>query len=154
MLTKLQQIIQKMLLLNFQMLKYCSLSELGHSTNLPILVKQTDWCNILGSTKPPKVNQVKHLLIILSLLILTSPLVAQETGVLYFKKVNGKYGWFENGNDKKDWKYVGEIKNGKPNGTGVLGSTSGKYSGDVKNGMKHCQGTLYIQKWKKESRWV
>jgi len=84
---------------------------------------------------------VKHILILLSLLILSLPLVAQETGVLYFKKVNGKYGWFENGNDKKDWKYIGEIKNGKPNGTGVLSSTLGKYSGEVKNGMKHGQGT-------------
>jgi hypothetical protein len=91
--------------------------------------------------KPPIGNQMKYLLIILSLLILTLPLVAQETGVLYFKKVNGKFGWFENGNDKKDWKYIGEIKNGKPNGTGVLSSTSGKYSGEVKNGMKHGQGT-------------
>jgi hypothetical protein len=91
--------------------------------------------------KPPIVNQMKYLLILLSLLILTLPLVAQETGVLYFKKVNGKFGWFESGNDKKDWKYVGEIKNGKPNGTGVLSSTSGKYSGELKNGMKHGQGT-------------
>ena len=74
---------------------------------------------------------MKHLLIILSLLFLTFPLVAQETGVLYFKKVNGKYGWFENGNDKKDWKYIGEIKNGKPNGTGVLSSTFGKYKTPV-----------------------
>ena len=57
------------------------------------------------------------------------------------KKVNSKFGWFENGNDKKDWKYIGEIKNGKPNGTGVLSSTSGKYSGELKNGMKHGQGT-------------
>jgi len=103
----------------------------------------------LGSTKPPKVNQVKHILILLSLLILTSPLVAQETGVLYFKKVNGKYGWFKNGNDKKDWKYVGEIKNGKPNGTGVLSSTSGKYSGEVKNGMKHGQGTYTYKSGRK-----
>ena len=68
---------------------------------------------------------MKHILILLSLLILTSPLVAQETGVLYFKKVNGKFGWFENGNDKKDWKYIGEIKKGKPNGIGVLSSTFG-----------------------------
>ena len=60
---------------------------------------------IIDCHKPPKVNQVKHILILLSLFILTFPLVAQETGVLYFKKVNGKYGWFENGNDKKDWKY-------------------------------------------------
>jgi len=37
---------------------------------------------------------VKHILIILSLLFLAFPLVAKEAGVLYFKKVNGKYGWF------------------------------------------------------------
>ena len=92
---------------------------------------------------------MKHILILLSLLILTSPLVAQETGVLYFKKVNGKFGWFENGNDKKDWKYIGEIKNGKPNGTGVLSSTSGKYSGEVKNGMKHGQGTYTYKSGRK-----
>ena len=92
---------------------------------------------------------MKHLLILLSLLILSLPLLAQETGALYFKKVNGKYGWFENGNDKKDWKYVGEIKNGKPNGTGVLSSTSGKYSGEVKNGMKHGQGTYTYKSGRK-----
>jgi len=88
---------------------------------------------------------MKYLLILLSLLILTFPLVAQETGVLYFKKVNGKFGWFESGNDKKHWKYIGEIKKGKPNGTGVLSHTFGKYSGEVKNGMQHGQGT-YIYK--------
>jgi len=92
---------------------------------------------------------VKHLLILLSLLFLTFPLVAQEKGVLNFKKVNGKYGWFENGNDKKDWKYVGEIKNGKPNGTGVLSSTSGKYSGELKNGIKHGQGTYTYKSGRK-----
>jgi len=92
---------------------------------------------------------VKHILILLSLLILTSPLVAQETGVLYFKKVNGKFGWFENGNDKKDWKYIGEIKNGKPNGTGVLSSTFGKYSGEVKNGIQHGQGTYTYKSGRK-----
>jgi len=98
---------------------------------------------------PPIVNQVKHILIILSLLFLTFPLVAQETGVLYFKKVNGKYGWFKNGDDKKDWIYVGEIKNGKPNGTGVLSSTLGKYSGELKNGMKHGQGTYTYKSGRK-----
>jgi len=92
---------------------------------------------------------VKHILIILSLLFLAFPLVAKEAGVLYFKKVNGKYGWFKNGNDKKDWKYIGEIKNGKPNGTGVLSSTFGKYSGEVKNGMKHGQGTYTYKSGRK-----
>ena len=99
--------------------------------------------------KPPIGNQVKHILIILSLLFLTFPLVAQETGVLYLKKVNSKFGWFENGNDKKDWKYIGEIKNGKPNGTGVLSSTFGKYSGEVKNGIQHGQGTYTYKSGRK-----
>jgi len=92
---------------------------------------------------------VKHILIILSLLILTFPLVAKEAGVLYFKKVNGKYGWFKNGNDKKDWKYIGEIKNGKPHGTGVLSSTFGKYSGEVNNGILHGQGTYTYKSGRK-----
>ncbi len=39
--------------------------------------------HILGSPKPPKGNQVKHTLIILSLLLLSFPLFGQETGVLY-----------------------------------------------------------------------
>ena len=64
--------------------------------------------------KPQKVNHVKHILILLSLLFLTFPLVAQESGDLYFKKVNGKFGWFENANDKINWTYVGKIKNVKP----------------------------------------
>jgi len=105
---------------------------------------------IIDCHKPPKVNQVKHLLILLSLLILSLPLLAQETGVLFFKKVNGKYGWFENGNDKKDWKYIGEIKTGKPNGIGVLSSTFGKYSGELKNGMQHGQGTYTYKSGRKK----
>ena len=92
---------------------------------------------------------MKHLTIILFLFILTFPLVAQEAGVLYLKKVNGKFGWFENGNDKKDWKYIGEIKKGKPNGTGVLSSTFGKYFGELKNGMQHGQGTYTYKSGRK-----
>ena len=38
--------------------------------------------------KPQKVNHVKHILILLSLLFLTFPLVAEESGDLYFKKVD------------------------------------------------------------------
>jgi len=43
------------------------------STTTPhFLVKQTDWCYILGSPKPPIGNLVKHLLIILSIILLFS----------------------------------------------------------------------------------
>ena len=47
----------------------------------PILVKQTKFWYIFGSPKPPIGNQVKHLLIILiSILLLSSPLIGQSEG--------------------------------------------------------------------------
>ena len=77
-----------------------------------------------------------------SLILLTYTLAAQETGTLYLKKVNGKIGWFKNGDEKKHLKYTGEIFEGKPNGTGELNSPSrGKYSGEYKNGLMHGQVT-------------
>ena len=56
--------------------------------------------------KPPIVNQMKHLLIILSILLLSSPLFGQETGVLYL---------WENGT-----KYMGEWKDGEKHGQGTF----------------------------------
>ncbi len=76
-----------------------------------------------------------------SLLFLTSPITAQELGILYLKKVNGKIGWFESGNAQKNWKYTGEIFEGKPNGNGVLISPFEEYSGEFKNGRMHGQLT-------------
>ena len=46
-------------------------------------------------------------------------------------------------------KYVGEIKQGKPHGTGVLTHTFGKYSGEVKNGIPHGQGTYTYKSGRK-----
>ena len=92
---------------------------------------------------------MRHIIILLYFFFLTFPLLAQETGVLYLTKVNGKFGWFENSNDIKDWKYEGEIKNGKPNGTGVLEYTLATYSGEVKNGMPHGQGTYTYKSGRK-----
>ena len=49
-----------------------------------ILVNQTKFWYILGSPKTNQLgNQVKHLLIILSILLLSSPVIGQETGVWY-----------------------------------------------------------------------
>ena len=91
---------------------------------------------------------MKHLLIILSLLFLfTSPLFGkgEETVVLFERRVNGKFGWYKGGGEKKDWKYVGEIKNGKPNGHGTLTKPEGsKYVGEFKDGKYHGQGTLTL----------
>ena len=39
---------------------------------------------------------------------------------------NWKEGWFNNGDEKINSKYVGEIKNGVPNGKGTLFSPMGE----------------------------
>ena len=54
--------------------------------------------------------KVSH--IILSLLLLSSPLFGQteETIILFHREENGKYGWYENGDEYDDRKYVGEIE--------------------------------------------
>jgi hypothetical protein len=66
----------------------------------------------------------------------------EEEGVLYERKVNGEWGWYKRGNEKKDLKYVGEIEDGKPNGQGTLTThDGGKYVGEWKNGEYDGQGT-------------
>ena len=65
-------------------------------------------------------NQVKHLLIILSILLLSSPVIGQETGVLYQYESSSGIQWKTFGNEKVQPKYEGEIKNGKMDGLGVL----------------------------------
>ena len=55
--------------------------------------------------------------------------------VLFFRKENGEWGWFEWGDEKKDEKYVGEIENRKPNGQGILTFPKGdRYVGEWKDG--------------------
>jgi hypothetical protein len=39
--------------------------------------------------------------------------------VLFLRDENGELNWFENGDENNDGKYIGEIKNGKPNGQGT-----------------------------------
>jgi hypothetical protein len=69
----------------------------------------------------------------------------RQMGVLFYRKVNGKWRWHENGNEDYHAKYEGEIKNGKPNGQGtrtyVDKYLGGKYSGGWKDGEFHGQGT-------------
>jgi len=62
-------------------------------------------------------------------------------GVLFYDWRNGKWGWYEDGDEIKDDKYVGEIKNGVPNGKGTLTRGRHKYEGEYKDGEKHGQGT-------------
>ena len=57
--------------------------------------------------------------------------------------MNGKYGQYEDGDEKNDGKYVGEIKNGLPNGQGTYTSSNGeKYKGEWKD-EKPWNGTYY-----------
>ena len=67
----------------------------------------------------------------------------KEKGVLYELKVNGEWGWYKSGDEKKDGKYEGEVVNGFPNGQGTLTFSSGnKYVGEHKDG-KPWNGTYY-----------
>jgi hypothetical protein len=92
---------------------------------------------------------MKHLLIILSILLLSSPLFGQETGVLYRWETSSGLQWKTFGNDDVNTKYTGEIKNGKPDGVGISfhppeGGESRrlKYTGEFKDGRWDGYGTI------------
>ena len=100
---------------------------------------------------------MKHLLIILSILLLSSPVIGEETGVLFLRLENGEVVYSEEGDDDNDAKYVGELKDGKPSGQGTLTnpSSGGKYVGEWKDGARTGQGTFtlpdggtYVGGWK------
>ena len=80
---------------------------------------------------------MKHLLILISILLLSSPLIGDN------HKGETLYGWgkypeivWKGFRDKETHpKYEGDVENGVPNGLGVLISTNGwKYFGSWKNG--------------------
>jgi len=126
---------------------------------------------------------VKHLLIILSFLLLSSPLFGQETGVLYLWEISSGNVWKSFGDKDTQPKYKGQVENGKPNGQGTYTNPDGdmyegefkdgeewngtytwydgrKYYGEFKDGKKHGQGTYtistggkYIGEWKDGERW-
>ena len=77
-------------------------------------------------------------------------------GVLFHhSKKDGIEGWYEDGDEKKDRKYVGDVTNGKPNGQGTETSPEGeKYEGEWKDGKKEGQGKFiqvdgskYVGEW-------
>ena len=99
---------------------------------------------------------MKHLLIILSILLLSSPLFGDN------HKGETLYGWGEYpeivwkgfGEKETHFVYKGEVENGVPNGLGVLISTNGwKYFGSWKNG-EIWNGTEYDKDGNIIYRWV
>ena len=80
---------------------------------------------------------MKHLLILLiSILLLSSPVIGQETGVLYQYETSSGIKWETYGDEKIQPKYKGKIKNGKMDGLGFITYPYGGKSiiGEWKNG--------------------
>ena len=81
-------------------------------------------------------------------------------GVLFQRKVNGEFEWFEDYGENEYGKYVGEIKICIPNGQGKHTYPDGKmYKGEWKDGKKHGQGTYtqpdgskYVGEWNNGKR--
>jgi len=77
-------------------------------------------------------------------------------GILFQRsEKNGIEAWYEDGDEKKESKYVGDIKNGKPNGQGTETSPEGEtYEGEWKDGKKEGKGNFiqvdgskYVGEW-------
>ena len=88
----------------------------------------------------------------------------KKKGVLYERKVNGKWGWYKSGDEKKDMsgksmsgKYVGEIDKGLPNGQGTFIIDNmyvwEKYVGEWKDGKKW-NGTGYYKNGNIETKFA
>ena len=87
---------------------------------------------------------MKHLLIILSFLLLSSPVIGDnhKGETLYQWKTSSGWVWKGFGENGTHPKYQGDVKNGKPNGLGSLTYPDGsKYVGEYKDGKLNGQGT-------------
>jgi len=80
---------------------------------------------------------MKHLLIILSFLLLSSPVIGDnhKGETLYRWETTSGVVWKGFGDKDTNPKYKGDVENGKPNGLVVLISTNGwKYVGEWREG--------------------
>ena len=99
---------------------------------------------------------MKKLLFIISILFLSSPLIGNEPkgDTLYILGEYPDWKWVEFGDKKTQPKYQGQVKDGKPNGLGILISTNEwKYFGSWING-KIWSGTEYDNYGNIIYRWV
>ena len=96
---------------------------------------------------------MKHLLLILSILLLSSHLIGDnhKGETLYRWDTSSGYVWKEFGEKDTNPKYKGDVENGEPNGLGIFINTNkGKYVGEWKDGKKQGQGTFTYGKGKWE----
>ena len=99
---------------------------------------------------------MKHLFIVITILIFSTPVIGNKHKgeTLYVLGVYPDWEWVEFGNKETQPKYQGQVKDGKPNGLGVLTSTNGwKYLGSWKNG-EILNGTEYDNYGNIVYRWV
>ena len=86
---------------------------------------------------------MKHLLIILSILLLSSPVIGESktNETLYEWKTSSGIQWREIGDKDFHAKYKGDVVIGRPHGVGTLVYPDGnKYVGEFMNGLFHGQG--------------
>ena len=112
---------------------------------------------------------MKHLLIILSFLLIQSPVVGESKTIetLYEWKTPSGIQWREIGDKDFHAKYKGDVVIGRPHGVGTLVYPDGnKYVGEFMNGLFHGQGkyngpgteTLsngwkYVGEWREGKPW-
>ena len=62
---------------------------------------------------------------------------------MFWREENDEWGSFKDGNENRDFKYVGEIRNGLPHGQGTETFPNGqKYVGKFKDAKKNGKGTF------------
>ena len=128
-----------------------------------IIVKHHIFWYNLDSPKPPIGNQVRHILIILSFLLLSSPVIGDnhKGETLYGWGEYPDYVWKRVGEKDTHPVYKGEVENGVPNGLGILIDTDGtKYVGEFKDGGEYGYGTYtyplgekYVGSRRRGKRW-
>ena len=89
---------------------------------------------------------MKHLFIIFSILLLSSPLFGDnhKGETLYLWETSSSVQWYRFGDKYTRPQYKGEVENGKPNGLGVLIYPYGGQYG---------YGTKYVGSWEDGKEW-
>ena len=91
---------------------------------------------------------MKHLLILISLLLLSFPVIGNnhKGETLYLWETPSGNKWMGFGDKETQYVYKGQVKDGKPNGLGVLNIYFGKskYVGSWKDGKENGYGTFYF----------